>query len=196
MRFHIFLGAALMFAVGAGAQAQDYTVSSIVTNSKDKHLANPWACRTFRRITGLQSMVGGRQRQRLLDVVLREGPKGRIDHTHSPASGSGRVARPELPTIRSGGVCLRDLGWHLVRVERLRRAGQAGQRLLSMPRERCDHCREQLASGASYQGLTTATKGSTGALTYYAANASGAVEPMTQRPSPGLNCRRTPSQTP
>jgi hypothetical protein len=42
MRNGIVLGAALMFAVAANAQTNNYSVTSIVTSSQDSRLVNPW----------------------------------------------------------------------------------------------------------------------------------------------------------
>jgi hypothetical protein len=42
MRNTIVLSAALMFAIGANAQTNAYTVTSLVTSSQDPHLMNPW----------------------------------------------------------------------------------------------------------------------------------------------------------
>ena len=42
MKSTILLGVALMFAVGAKAQTNNYTVTSVVTKSQDSRLANPW----------------------------------------------------------------------------------------------------------------------------------------------------------
>ena len=178
MRFHIFLGAALMFAVGAGAQAQDYTVSSIVTNSKDKHLANPWG------LSHLPKNHGGFNQWWVADNVSgfstlysAKGQKVGLTIRIPAASGSG----PGSPTGIANNPAAEEFVFATLDGTLSEWSAYAAP---VKPGNGCYQCHvsdativvNNWASGASYQGLTTATKGSTGALTYYAANASGAVE--------------------
>jgi hypothetical protein len=180
MRIHIFVGAALIYAQwAADAQAQNYTVTSIVTNSKDKHLANPWGLSHLpKNHDELQSVVGGRQRQRLLHAVHGEAAhKTGLTIRIPSASGSG----PGSPTGIANNPGAEEFAFATLDGTVSKWSAYSTP---AKPGTGCYECHvsdativvNHWASGASYQGLTTATKGSSGALTYYVANASGAVE--------------------
>lgn len=178
MRIHMFVAAALICAMGAEAQAQNYTVTSIVTNSKDKHLANPWGLshlpknhESFNQwwvadnVSGFSTLYTAKGAKTGLTIRIPSESGG------GPGSPTGIANNPGAEEFAFATLDGTVSKWSAYSTP-------------AKPGTGCYECHvsdativvNHWASGASYQGLTTATKGSSGALTYYVANASGAVE--------------------
>jgi uncharacterized protein (TIGR03118 family) len=178
MRIHIFLGTALMLAMGVEAQAGNYTVTSIVTNSKDKHLTNPWGLSHLPKnhdafnqwwvadnVSGFSTLYTASGDKVGLTVRI---PSASGSGPGSPAGISNNPAAEEFVFATLDGTIS---AWNAYSTP-------------VKPGKGCYECHVSDATivvnnwgtGASYQGLTSATKGKTGALTYYAANANGGVE--------------------
>jgi uncharacterized protein (TIGR03118 family) len=178
MRNMILLGAALVFAIGAQAQTNDYTVTNVVTNSKDARLVNPWglshpALNHHKRnewwvadqATGYSTLYSANGT--ILDLAV----------SIPPAAGSG----PGSPTgIASNSPV--DV-FAFVTLDGTISTWNA-YTAPAKPGNNCYQCHvsdativvNHSSTGASYQGLTIATDASTGALTYYVANANGGIE--------------------
>jgi|HubBroStandDraft_1064217.scaffolds.fasta_scaffold08817_4 uncharacterized protein (TIGR03118 family) len=182
MRKMLMLGAALLFCVGAEAQTNSYTASNIVTNTTDPHLVNPWGLSR-----SLTKSVGNNGRWWVSDEVtglstLYDANGNIVDLTVTipPASAAGTGS----PTGTAAyGITPRNVNFAFAT-----RDGTISywnsQTLPSPPGVGCAKCHvttatimvNNSASNASYQGLTIATNATSGAATFYAANANGGIE--------------------
>jgi uncharacterized protein (TIGR03118 family) len=172
------LGAAALFCAGAGAQTNNYTVSNIVTNTQDSRLVNPWGLSRPAKasltenewwisdqVTGLSTLYDANGT--IVPLVV----------TIPPASGAGTGSPTGTalnPTNNNFAFATLDGTisiWNPATAP-------------SKPGTACAKCHVTTAtimvnnsvSGASYQGLTIAKNATSGAYTYYAANANGGVE--------------------
>jgi uncharacterized protein (TIGR03118 family) len=178
MRNTIVLMAALMFAIGAEAQTNNYAVTSIVTNSQDSRLVNPWGLAhppknhnnnnewwVSDQGTGLSTLYSVNGNIPDLAIVI------------PPASGSGTGS----PTGIASDATTSDFAF--VTLDGSMSIWSADQKP-SKPGNKCYECHvsnatvvvNNSATGASYQGLTIAKNATSGAQTYYLANANGGVE--------------------
>ncbi len=166
----------------AGAQAQTgYTVSNIVTNTQDPHLVNPWGISRAAsksvaenewwvsdQVTGLTTLYDANGTIVGLTVVI------------PPASGTG----PGSPT----GTAASNISKSNVNFAYATLDGTIAYWDSQTPPVKagksCAQCHTTTAvtmvnnasKGASYQGLTIAKNATSGAQTYYAANANGGIE--------------------
>jgi uncharacterized protein (TIGR03118 family) len=178
MRNVLLLGAAMMFSIGAKAQTNSYTVSNIVTSVQDSRLANPW---------GLSRPVNSHLKENewwVSDQVtglstLYDVNGSTVDLAISIPPASGMGAGSPTGTVFDST----NKSFAFATLDGTISVWNAG----ATPGRRgasCAFCHvttativvNQSGSGASYQGLTIATNATTGALTYYAANANGGVE--------------------
>ena len=178
MRNKIILGAALLFCAGADAQTNSYTVSNIVTNSQDPRLVNPWGLSrparasltenqwwTADQVTGLSTLYDA------------NGTIAGLKVTIPPASGTGKGS----PTGTASNPIDNNFAFATLDGTISNWDPKAAP---SKPGPSCAKCHvttatimvNNSASGASYQGLTIAKNATSGAETYYAANANGGVE--------------------
>jgi uncharacterized protein (TIGR03118 family) len=178
MRNKLILTAALLFCAGAYAQTNSYTVSNIVTNSQDPRLVNPWGLSrpasakpkenewwTADQVTGLSTLY------------YANGTIVGLAVTVPPAIGTGAgspTGTASNPTNNNFAFATLDgliSNWNPATTP-------------GTPGKACAKCHvttatimvNNSASGASYQGLTIAKNATSGAETYYAANANGGVE--------------------
>jgi uncharacterized protein (TIGR03118 family) len=178
MKNILLLSATLLFAIEAAAQTNSYTVSNIVTSVQDSRLVNPWglsrpSSSKFKenewwisdQVTGLSTLYDANATIVPLAVTI------------PPASGNG----PGSPTGTAFNTSNYNFAfatldgtisnWNVTATP-------------SKPGKACLECHvttatimvNHSATGASYQGLTIATNATSGALTYYVANANGGVE--------------------
>jgi uncharacterized protein (TIGR03118 family) len=178
MKGHMLLGSALILSIGAHAQTNNYTVSSIVTNSNDKHLVNPWGLSHLAKnhdnfnqwwvadnVTGLSTLYTAKGEIVGLKVSI---PSASGSGVGSPAGIANNSGAEQFAFATLDGTISQ---WNAYATP-------------TKPGKGCYACHVSDAtivvnnwtSGASYQGLTTALAGKGGALTYYAANANGGVE--------------------
>jgi uncharacterized protein (TIGR03118 family) len=177
MRKAIVLSAALMFAVGAYAQTTNYTVTSIVTNSQDAHLVNPWGLAhppKYRHhnqwwaadeVTGVSTLYSANGD--ILPLVVTIPPAGGSG-TGSPTGIASNPSTPDFAFVTLDGTI----------------STWSAKEKPSSPGMGCYECHVSTATivvnnatkGASYQGLTIAKNATSGALTYYVANNNAGVE--------------------
>jgi len=179
MRNIWMLGAALLLSTGAGAQTTNYSVTNIVTNSQDPYLVNPWGLSrpanpsakenewwASDNVTGFSTLYYANKTgtQSLAKLIV----------TIPPASGTGAGS----PT----GTAFNDNNFAFATLDGTISNWNAKDNVDSGPA--CAACHvitatimvNHSASGASYQGLTVAKNATSGAQTYYAANANGGIE--------------------
>lgn len=178
MRNSIVLCATSMFAIGAHAQTNNYSVTNIVTNAQDSRLVNPWglshppvnhhkrnewwAADQGTGISTLYSAAGN-----ILGLAV----------TVPPASGHGVGS----PTGTSNNLAAGNFAF--VTLDGTISSWNANQ-MPTKPGQNCYQCHvssativvNNSAAGASYQGVTLATNPTTGSPTYYVANANGGIE--------------------
>jgi uncharacterized protein (TIGR03118 family) len=175
MRNTIALSAALMFSVGADAQTNDYSVTSIVTNSQDAHLVNPWGLAHRSKHPHHNEWWAADEVSGLSTLSTANGDIAPIVVTVPPASGDGTGS----PT----GIASNGLLFAFVTLDGTISTWDATSKP-SKPGEQCYECHVSAATivvnnsarGASYQGLTIAKNVTSGAETYYVANANEGVE--------------------
>jgi uncharacterized protein (TIGR03118 family) len=178
MRNTIVLSAALMFASGVEAQSNEYSVTSIVTNAQDSHLVNPWGLAHPPRNSQQNNQwwtadeVAG-----VSTLYTASGGIPPLVVTIPPASGGGTGSPTGIVSNPSNQV------FAFVTLDGTISTWSAFT-TPSAPGTRCNECHvsratiavNNAATGASYQGLTLATNATSGAPTYYAANANAGVE--------------------
>lgn len=178
MRNMILLGAALLCAVSAQAQTNNYTVTNIVTNAQDAHLVNPWGLShppknnnlrnewwVADEVTGFSTLYSAAGN--ILPLVI----------SIPPASGGGTGS----PTGTANSTVAAIFAF--VTLDGTISTWNANE-LPTTSGPRCYQCHvskstivvNHSTSGASYQGVTIATNAASGTLAYYVANANGGVE--------------------
>ncbi len=173
------VSAVLLFCSGAEAQ-NNYTVTNIVTNSQDPFLVNPWGISrevnpgakenewwVSDNVTGFSTLYYANKTgiASLAPLVV----------TIPPASGSG----PGSPT----GTAFNANNFTFATLDGTISNWNANSTPIS-PGTACAKCHvtsatimvNNAAANASYQGLTVAKNATSGAMTYYAANANGGIE--------------------
>jgi uncharacterized protein (TIGR03118 family) len=179
MKIAAMLAAALLWSAGAWAQTNNYTVTVIVNSSQDPFLINPWGLSrptnpNFKEnewwvsdnVTGLSTLYFANKTgsQSLAPLVV----------TIPSASGSG----PGSPT----GTAYYNLNFAFATLDgtisnwNALTPGTATQSCAECHTTTATIMVDHSASGASYQGLTLAKNATSGAPTYYAANANGGIE--------------------
>jgi len=178
MKNVLILGAAMLFSTGAGAQTNSYTMSNIVTNTQDARLVNPWGLSRVARstltenewwisdnVTGLSTLYDANGTIVALKVTIP--PAG----TTGPGSPTGTASNPtnnDFVFVTLDGTLS---VWNPATTP-------------STPGKACAKCHvtaatimvNNSAAGASYQGVTIAKNATSGAYTYYVANANGGIE--------------------
>jgi len=168
--------AALLFCMAAGAQTNSYTVSNIVTNTQDSRLVNPWGLSrpsksSFKenewwasdQVTGLSTLYYANGTIVGLQVAIPSATSG-------PGSPTGTAFNPVNHNFAFATLDGLIVNWDA-----------AVQNSNSPSCARCHVTTATImvnnsAAGASYQGLTVAKNATSGAQTYYAANANGGIE--------------------
>ena len=178
MRNVFMLGTALLFCACASAQTNSYTVSNIVTNTQDSRLVNPWGLSRPAKasltenewwisdqVTGLSTLYDANGTIVPLAVTI---PPAGSTGTGSP---TGTALNPTNNDFAFATLDGTISIWNPATAP-------------AKPGTSCAKCHvttatimvNNSASGASYQGLTIAKNATSGAYTYYAANANGGVE--------------------
>lgn len=178
MKSMILLGVALMFAIGAEAQTNTYTVTSVVTKSQDSRLANPWGMShppknqnkrnewwVADEVSGFSTLYSGNGNVLGLAITI------------PPAGGSG----PGNPTGIANSPTISEFAF--ATLDGTISTWNANT-TPSKPGNNCYQCHVSNATivvdnsetGASYQGMTIAKNATSDAFAYYVANANGGVE--------------------
>ena len=172
------ISVALIFLRGAEAQTNSYKITNIVTSAQDSRLINPWGLSRPGSATlkenewWVNDQVSGFST--LYDV---DGTTVPLAIKIPPAQGIG----PGSPT----GVAFNPTTQSFVFATLDGTLSLWNASAVPAPRgARCSLCHvssaaimvNRAANGASYQGLAIAKNATSGALTYYAANANGGVE--------------------
>jgi uncharacterized protein (TIGR03118 family) len=176
----ITLGAALLLCAGAEAQTNSYTVSNIVTNTQDSHLLNPWGISRAAsksvgenqwwvsdNNTGLSTLYDANGT--IVGLTVKIPPAG--------ATGTGSPTGTAAYNISSTNV-----NFAFATLDGTISYWNSQTDVFSGPS--CAACHVNTATimvnhnseGASYQGLTIAKNATSGAETFYAANANGGIE--------------------
>jgi len=170
--------ALLLLSMGAGAQTNSYTVTNIVTNTQDSRLINPWGLsRPARKsltenewwisdqVTGLSTLYDANATIAGLAVTI------------PPAGGSG-TGSPTGTALNptNNNFAFATLDGSISIWNPATTPGKPGTACAKCHVTTATIIVNNSASGASYQGLTIAKNATSGAFTYYAANASGGVE--------------------
>ena len=177
MRNIIVLSAALMFAIGADAQTTNYTITSIVTNSQDARLVNPWGLAhppnrpqhdewwAADEVSGLSTLYNAHAHSPPLVVTV------------PPASGSGTGSPTGIASSSPGPVfAFVTLDGTISTWNALEKPSNPGTQCYKCHMSTATIVVNNAAKGASYQGLTIAKYVPSGAQTYYVANANAGVE--------------------
>jgi uncharacterized protein (TIGR03118 family) len=175
------IGAALVLCAGAEAQTNSYTVANIVTNLQDSHLVNPWGISRAAKstvaenqwwvsdqVTGYSTLYEANGSITGLKVVI------------PPASGTGTGSPTGTAAINLSSS---NINFAFATLDGTISYWNS-QTPPVKPGSSCALCHVTTASimvnnsatGASYQGLAIAKNATSGAQTYYAANANGGVE--------------------
>ena len=177
----IVLAATALVCVGVQAQTNSYTVTNIVTNSQDPHLVNPWGVSRAAsksigenewwisdQVTGLSTLYDANGSVVGLTVTIP--PAG----TSGPGSPTGTAAY----TISKTNVnfAFATLDGTISYWNSQTRPGSPGKSCAQCHVTTANIMVNNSASGASYQGLTIAKNATSGAETFYAANANGGIE--------------------
>jgi uncharacterized protein (TIGR03118 family) len=178
MKNTLMLGAVLVFCAGAEAQTNSYTVSNIVTNTQDSRLVNPWGLSrvakgtlkenewwTADQVTGLSTLYYANGT--IVGLAVAIPPSG----TTGVGSPTGTASNPTNNNFAFVTLDGTISNWNPLTTP-------------STPGKTCAKCHvttatimvNNSAAGASYQGLTIAKNATSGAYTYYAANANGGIE--------------------
>src|ERR1700691_4256949 len=178
MRIKVLLSAAFLSCVAAEAQTNSYTVSNVVTNTTDARLVNPWGLSrparasltenewwTADQVTGLSTLYYASGTIVGLQVTI---PPAGTTGTGSPTGTASNPTNNNFAFVTLDGTIS---NWN-------------PNTAPVTPSKSCAKCHVTSASimvnnsaaGASYQGLTVAKNATSGAYTYYAANANGGVE--------------------
>jgi len=178
MRNAIILGAALLLSMGAKAQTNNYTVSNIVTNSQDSRLVNPWGLSrpasakltenewwTSDQVTGLSTLYYANGTIVGLAVTI---PPAASTGTGSPTGTAFNSTNDNFAFATLDGTIS---NWNP-----LTKPVTPGTACAACHVTAATMMVNNSAAGASYQGLTIAKNATSGAETYYAANANGGVE--------------------
>jgi uncharacterized protein (TIGR03118 family) len=181
MKKVLMLGCALMLCVGAEAQTNSYTVANIVTNTKDSHLINPWGISRAAsksvaenewwisdNVTGLSTLYDANGTIAGLTVTIPPAgatgtgsPTGtaaynisgsNVNFAYATLDGTISYWNSQTPPVKKGESCA---ACHITTATIMV---------------------NNSAAGASYQGLTSAKNATSGAMTFYAANANGGIE--------------------
>jgi uncharacterized protein (TIGR03118 family) len=177
MRNILLQSAALMFAIGAHAQTNNYTVTSIVTNLQDAHLVNPWGLAHPPKHKLHNEWWAADEVSGLSTLYTADGNISPLMVTIPPASGGGTGSPTGIASPPSTVI------FAFVTLDGTISTWDATSKP-SKPGVRCYECHvgtativvNNSARGASYQGLTIATNVTSGTQTYYAANANAGVE--------------------
>jgi uncharacterized protein (TIGR03118 family) len=178
MRNAFTLGAALLFSAAANAQTNSYTVSSIVTNTQDASLVNPWGLSRVARstltenewwtsdqVTGLSTLYDANGTIAGLAVTI---PPAGTSGLGSPTGTASNPTNNDFAFVTLDGTLSL---WNPANAP-------------GTPGKACAKCHvtsatimvNNSAAGASYQGVTIAKNATSGAYTYYVANANGGIE--------------------
>jgi len=178
MKRIVLLSTALLFAVGAHAQTSNYKVTSLVTNSQDPHLVNPWGLShppknndlrnewwVTDEVTGYSTLYNANGLILPLNVKI---PAAAGSGAGTP---TGEANSPVAAIFAFATLDGTISTWN-------------ANEWPAKPGARCFQCHvgvstivvNNSASGASYQGLTIATNAASGNLVYYVANANGGIE--------------------
>jgi len=181
MKMTLLLGAALVLSAGAQAQTNSYTVTGIVTNSKDSHLVNPWGIsRAASKSVAENQWWVSDNATGLATLYDANGSIVGLTVAIPSFNGTG----PGSPT----GTAAINLSKTNVNFAYATLDGTISywdsQTPPASPGKSCAACHvtsaaimvNNWAANASYQGLTIAKNATSGAETYYAANANGGVE--------------------
>ncbi len=181
MKKIIVLTAAAFLCTGAEAQTGSYTVANIVTNSQDAHLVNPWGISRAAsksvgenewwisdQVTGLSTLYDANGS--IVGLTVKVPAAG----TTGPGSPTGTAAY----TISGSNV-----NFAFATLDGTISYWNSQTPPVS-PGKSCAACHvttatimvNNSAAGASYQGLTIAKNATSGAETFYAANANGGIE--------------------
>ena len=182
------LGITALFVLEAAAQTNSYTVTNIIDNTQDKYLYNPWGMSrptspalgetewwVADNNTGYSTLyyankVGPASLAKLvvkIPAARRRGVGSPTGTAYNEAIGPGPTASNFAFATLDGTISNWNAG-----EKPARGRGSCAQCHVTTATIKVNHS----ASGASYQGLTIATSLTTGAPTYYAANANGGVE--------------------
>ncbi|HTT66188.1 MAG TPA: TIGR03118 family protein [Bryobacteraceae bacterium] len=181
MKNTLMLGAVLLFCASASAQTGSYSVSNIVTNSQDPSLLNPWGLsRASSAKVGENEWWTSNQVSGYSSVLYANGTIAGIHVVIPPASGTG----PGSPTgTAANTISTKHVVFTFATLDGTISIWDSNTGP-TKPGTSCAKCHtttatimvNNSASGASYQGLTIAKNATSGAQTYYAANANGGVE--------------------
>jgi len=176
------LGAAMLGCVGANAQTGTYTVTNIVTNTRDPHLVNPWGLSraASKKVSPNQWWVSD-QVTGLSTLYEANGTITKLVVTIPPATGTG----PGSPTGTAAyNVGPTNVNFAFVTLDGTISYWDSQTDVFTGPG--CASCHLSTATimvnhnslGASYQGLTIAKNATSGAETFYVANnvTGGGVE--------------------
>jgi uncharacterized protein (TIGR03118 family) len=173
-------GAAILCA-HAGAQVNSYTVNNIVTNAQDPNLVNPW---------GVSRAAGQKVRENqwwvsdqatgLSTLYTASGAIAGLTVTIPPASGSG-LGSPTATAANT--ISTTHVVFAFATLDGTISVWDSNTPPVQ-PGKACAECHataatimvNNAAKGASYTGLTMAKNATSGAPTYYTANAKGGVE--------------------
>lgn len=175
------LGVVLLLCAGADAQT-NYTVTNIVTNTQDSYLVNPWG------LSRPSSAKLGENEWWASDNITGYSTLYYADKTGAASLAALVVAIPPAGATGTGSptgtafnsstlnFAFATLDGTISNWDPFTKPGTPGTHCMACHVTSATIMVNHSASGASYQGLTIAKHATSGALTYYAANANGGIE--------------------
>jgi uncharacterized protein (TIGR03118 family) len=177
MRNRIVLSAAWMFAIGAHAQTNNYSVTNILTTSQDDHLVNPWGLAHPPKQQQHNEWWAADEVSGLSTLYTAYGTIIPLVVTVPPASGSGTGSPTGIASDPSTPVfAFVTLDGTISTWNATAKPSTAGTGCYKCHVSAATIVVNNAARGASYQGLTIAKNVTSGAQTYYVANANAGVE--------------------
>jgi len=181
MKKTYLLGAALLLCAGAEAQTNSYSSFNIVTNSQDSHLINPWGISRAAsksvaenewwvsdNVTGLSTLYDADGT--IAGLTVKIPPAG--------TTGVGSPTGTAAYSIGSSNVnfAFATLDGTISYWNSQTPPVKAGKSCAQCHTTKATIMVNNSGAGASYQGLTIAKNATSGAMTFYAANANGGIE--------------------
>lgn len=178
MRKVFIVGAALLFCAVAGAQTNSYTASSIVTNTQDSRLVNPWGLSRVASAKPTENEWWVADQVNLLST-LYDANGTIVDLAVTiPSVGTPPLVGPTgtVSNPTNNQFAFVTLDGTLSLWNPATSPTKAGTGCAKCHVTSATIMVNNYAAGASYQGVAIAKNSASGAYAYYVANANGGIE--------------------
>ena len=173
-------GIALLTCLVASAQTNSYTVTNIVTNTQDQYLINPWGLSRPASSTAKENEWWVSDNGKGVSTLYYANQTGSASLaalvvTIPPAGATG-TGSPTGTASNADNFAFATLDGTISYWDYLTKPATKGAKCAECHVTTATIMVNNSAAGASYQGLTVAKNATSGAQTYYAANANGGIE--------------------